>query len=147
GQMPFLQNEGEHVADQEEVEKIEHIADASRGDDLPLIACQLLLLFQPLQHDARLPLANAGSGDAVSNAIKQRLLNLAGAESIASPPDRHHAWHRSRLPSCSKSGSGFRLPFVTTGFSSYMLYVIQICASVKHRVSTSQGRSIARPHP
>src|SRR5262249_3197624 len=50
GQLPVLQNEGQYIADQEEVEKIEHVANICRGDNFPLIGGQFLLLFQTLQH-------------------------------------------------------------------------------------------------
>jgi hypothetical protein len=36
-QLPVLQYEGQNIADQKEVEKVEHIADVCRGDNLPLI--------------------------------------------------------------------------------------------------------------
>src|SRR5580692_6462165 len=41
--------------DQEKIEEIEHFADRRRGEDLPLIDCQLLLLLQIFEHDACLP--------------------------------------------------------------------------------------------
>src|SRR6516164_10008507 len=43
-------NEDEHVADQEEVEEIEHVAEDRSGNDLPLVDRQPLLPLQELQH-------------------------------------------------------------------------------------------------
>ena len=50
GQLPGPDDEGQHVADQEEIEEVEHVAEIRRGDDPPLIACQLLLLLQVFEH-------------------------------------------------------------------------------------------------
>jgi hypothetical protein len=51
GQLPLLQDEGQHIADEKEVKEIQHIADICSGDDLPLIGRQFFLIFQALQHD------------------------------------------------------------------------------------------------
>ena len=51
GQLPVLQDEGQHIADQKEIEEIEHIADIRSGDDLPLIGRQFFLFLETLQHE------------------------------------------------------------------------------------------------
>ena len=51
GNFPVLENERQHIPDQKEIEKVEHVTDISRGDDLPLIGCQLFLTLQTFQHD------------------------------------------------------------------------------------------------
>ena len=50
GQLPLLQDEGQHIADEKEIKEIEHIADIGSGDDLPLIGGQFFLFLQALQH-------------------------------------------------------------------------------------------------
>src|SRR2546425_2036646 len=42
--------ERERIADQKEVEEIEHVAEVRGGDDLPLVYSQCLLSLQELQH-------------------------------------------------------------------------------------------------
>jgi hypothetical protein len=52
GQVPVVDDEGQHVADQEVVEEVQHVAE-DRGDhDLPLVDGQLGLPLQALQHAA-----------------------------------------------------------------------------------------------
>src|SRR5580693_766204 len=48
--MPFLDHERQNEPDQEEVEKIEHVAERRGARDLPLVRGQLLLTLQQLQH-------------------------------------------------------------------------------------------------
>src|SRR4029077_14808149 len=55
GKVPVLYDERQNERDQEKIEEIEHVADRRRGEDLPLIDCQLLLLLQIFEHDACLP--------------------------------------------------------------------------------------------
>jgi hypothetical protein len=54
GQISVLDEEPENKPDQQVIEEIEHIADRRRGEDLPLIDCELLLLLQICEHDVRL---------------------------------------------------------------------------------------------
>ena len=48
--MPTADDEGEHIADEIEVEEIEHVAEIGGGYDLPLISGEPLLLLQKLEH-------------------------------------------------------------------------------------------------
>ena len=50
GQVPVLDDEGEHKSDQEEVEEIQHVAERGRERDLPLVRGQLLLPVEKLEH-------------------------------------------------------------------------------------------------
>ena len=50
GQMPIADDEGEHVADQEEVEEIHHRRQQARDEDLPLIDGERLLPLEQVQH-------------------------------------------------------------------------------------------------
>src|SRR5205823_1144769 len=61
GQLPTADDEGEHVADQEEVEEIQHIAQVRRGDDLPLVAREGLLLLEQIQHGAHSLCGHSGT--------------------------------------------------------------------------------------
>jgi len=45
GQLPFLGDEREDVADQKKVEEIEQIGEVRSGDDFPVIRRQLFLLL------------------------------------------------------------------------------------------------------
>src|SRR4029077_16360664 len=52
GQLPFLGQGRGHVADQEEIKEIQQIRHIRGADQLPLIARQLLLRFEALEHHA-----------------------------------------------------------------------------------------------
>jgi hypothetical protein len=53
--MPVLHDERQNEGDQQKIEEIEHVADRRRGEDLPLIDCQLLLPLQMFEHDDASP--------------------------------------------------------------------------------------------
>ena len=55
GQLPSTDDERQHIADQKEIEEIEHVAEVRSGNDLPLIARQCLLALQELQHGVASP--------------------------------------------------------------------------------------------
>ena len=48
--MPRSDDEGEDIADQKEIEEIEHVAEIGGGDDLPLVEGQPVLPLQQLMH-------------------------------------------------------------------------------------------------
>src|SRR4029077_9073225 len=56
GQIPVPYNERQNECDQQEIEEIEHVADCRRGEDLPLIDGEFLLLLQIFEHNLYLPI-------------------------------------------------------------------------------------------